>query len=143
MLKTSLTCFTLHVSVYMFKQVSQCPLIWKQKKLKVKLAKYELLEKHNNLRLHSCFFVRKFRGGASAQSPLDHIFSQLVFYDQAKLRIFDSRDYKTNRRLALDLFFQHSKTIFWFSKVPTHYVQPTSNGNLKNSHEEVSEKYFM
>ena len=27
------------------------------------------------------FFKRKFWGGASAQSPLDHIFCQLVFYD--------------------------------------------------------------
>ena len=73
MLETSLSCFSLH-----------CPLIWKEKKSKVKLTMYELLEKHNNLRLHSCFFVRKFRGGASPQTSLDHNFSQLVFYDQAK-----------------------------------------------------------
>ena len=74
--------------------------------MKEKLANYDdLLEKYNNLHLHSSFFVRKFREEASPQSPLDHIFSQVVFYDQAKLRVFDSRDYETNRRSALDLFF--------------------------------------
>ena len=62
-------------------------------------------EKYDSLSLHTNFVVRKFRQGLSPQSPLDHVFSQVLFYDQARLRIFDSRSYEQNRKTALDVFF--------------------------------------
>ena len=86
--------------------VSKLQLIWKQKNVKEKLLNYDALsEKYQNLRLHSEFVVRKFREGSNPQSPIDHIFAQVLFYDQARLRIYDSRDYESNRKFALDVFF--------------------------------------
>ena len=86
--------------------VSKLQLIWKQKKVEEKLLNYDvLLEKYQNLRRHSSFFVRKFREGSNPQSPIDYLFAQVLFYDQARLRIFDSRDYESNRMFALDIFF--------------------------------------
>ena len=60
--------------------VAKLSLLWKQKNVKEKLLKYESLkEKHDILCLHTDFVVRKFRVGLTPQSPLDHIFSQVLF----------------------------------------------------------------
>ena len=73
------------------------PLKWKQKNVKRKLSEYSALkEKYDNLCLHTGFVVRKFRQGSSAQSAIDHIFAQVLFYDQAKLRILDSRNFESD-----------------------------------------------
>ena len=85
--------------------VTKISLLWKQKNVKEKLSKYDSLkERYDNLCLHTDFVVRNFRVGLSPQSPIDHIFSQVLFYDQARLKIFDSRDYEFNRQSALDIF---------------------------------------
>ena len=100
--------------------VSKIELLWKQKNVGEKLSKYDSLkEKHDNLCLHTDFVVRKFRVGLSPQSPLDHVFSQVPFYDQARLRIFDSRTYEFNRQSALDVFFKKTpKTLGLFPGSP-------------------------
>ena len=108
--------------------VAKLSLLWKQKNVKEKLLKYESLkEKHDILCLHTDFVVRKFRVGLTPQSPLDHIFSQVLFWDQARLEIFDSRKYEFNRQSALDIFFKKTPKMLGMFPGNPHLQHTTPN----------------